>query len=219
MRRPVRSLDRDRSGEHSIKSEEKLRSGMMEKSSTNVKTKLVWPQKQLGYRYIQEPLSFNQLTFDHLVVGEIATVRNCTDSNEIKHRLRLLERVGYWKLRGAEWPQIRAFYAAILAGIEADEFGWEVDYGEFESMIIDKPLASAAIKPDRRNVYKTKNRIDNWYCKEFNTEEGCSLEPGHIVITPKGDQKAAAHICAKCWKIKKVRKEHSECSSECPLRQ
>lgn len=138
----------------------------------NVRTKLTWPQKQLGFRFIQEPLVFNQLTYDHLVVGEIATIRACNDLYEAKHRLRLLERVGYWKLRGADWCQVRAFYAAILAGIEAEEFNWDVEYHEFESMIIDKPSASAAVKPDKRQYPKTQGKADQWYCKDFNSEEG-----------------------------------------------
>lgn len=90
---------RDRSGEsNNLRTEERTKSGMMERSSMSVCNKLNWPQKQLGYRFIQEPVAFNQLTFDHLVVGEIATIRNCIDLHEAKHRLRLLERVGYWKL-------------------------------------------------------------------------------------------------------------------------
>lgn len=194
----------------------------MDKTSNIVKTKLNWPQKQLGFRFIQEPLGFNQLTFDHLIVGEIATIRNTLDMHEAQHRLRLLERIGYWKLRGADWTQVRAFFAAILAGIEAQEFGWDVEYGEFESMIIDKPLASAAVKPDKKqSAYKTRSSYKNdaWYCKEYNTEEGCQLESGHLVTTPKGDQKPALHICAKCLRTNKTKKFHSEVSSECPLKQ
>lgn len=212
---------RDQSGESfRTKTDDKVKSGMMDKSSMNVRNKLTWPQKQLGFRFIQEPVSFAQLTYEHLVVGGIATIRACTDLFEAKHRLRLLERVGYWKLRGADWSQVRAFYAAIVAGIEAEELTWDVEFHEFESMIIDKPLASSAVKPDRKFTFKqTKGKFDVWYRKDFNSEIGCQLEAGHSVITPKGDQKQAQHICAKCWKIRMYKADHAETSNDCPLRQ
>lgn len=203
-----------------VRGDERLKSGMMDKSSMSVCTRLIWPQKQLGYRFIQEPIAFNQLTFDHLVVGEIATIRACSDLFEAKHRLRLLERVGYWKLRGAEWSQVRAFYAAILAGIEADEFTWDVEYSEFETMIIDKPAISVAVKPDKKFFSgKNKGKYDTWCCKEYNSETGCNQDSGHMITTMKGDQKQALHICSKCWRIKKVRAEHAETAAECPLKQ
>lgn len=199
--------------------EEKIRSGITEKAEASVRRKLTWPQKNLGFKFIQEPLGFNQLTFEHLIVGEITTIRNCHNMTEAKHRMRLLERIGYWKLRGADWSQTRAFYAAIIAGIEAEEFTWDVSFADIESMIIDKPLVAAAVKPDKKVVSKQFKKGEGiWFCKEYNSEAGCELEPGHNITTPRGDIKAAQHICAKCWRLKKVKKEHSEASSECPMR-
>lgn len=86
-------------------------------------------------------------------------------------------------------------------------------------MIIDKPSATAAVKPDKRPFTKGKNKNDLWYCKDYNSENGCTMDSGHMVSTPKGDLKPAWHMCAKCWKFKKVKQEHSETASECPFRQ
>lgn len=193
--------------------EEKIKSGITEKAEASVRQKLTWPQKNLGFKFIQEPLGFNQLTFEHLIVGEITTIRNCPDIKEAKHRMRLLERIGYWRLRGADWSQVRAFYAAIIAGIEAEEFGWEVSFADIESMIIDKPLVASAVKPDKKQVKKKTEMV--WFCKDYNSESGCDLDPGHTLVTPRGDSRQALHICARCWRMKKVKKEHSEASSEC----
>lgn len=206
--------NREKTGESK---EEKIKSGITEKAEASVRQKLTWPQKNLGFKFIQEPLGFNQLTFEHLIVGEITTIRNCQNILEAKHRMRLLERIGYWRLRGADWSQIRAFYAAIIAGIEAEEFNWDVSFADIESMIIDKPLVAAAVKPDKKNV-KSKKAETLWFCRDFNSELGCDQDSGHMVVTPRGDSKAAMHICSRCWRIKKYKKEHSESSLDCPLR-
>lgn len=206
----------DKSGESK---EEKIKSGITEKAEASVRQKLTWPQKNLGFKFIQEPLGFNQLTFEHLIVGEITTIRNCQSMVEAKHRMRLLERIGYWRLRGADWSQIRAFYAAILAGIEAEEFAWDVSFADIESMIIDKPLVAAAVKPDKKPNQRVAKKTEGiWFCKDYNSEMGCELDPGHNVTTPQGDMKAAQHICAKCWRFKKQKREHAETSTDCPFK-
>lgn len=85
-------------------------------------------------------------------------------------------------------------------------------------MIIDKPLIAAAVKPDKKVPAKSYKKGDPWFCKDYNSEEGCLLESGHIVATPKGDQKPALHICARCWRTKKWKKDHSEKSNDCPTK-
>lgn len=212
---PASSQKRENPGE--LK-DEKIKSGITEKAEASVRRKLTWPQKNLGFKFIQEPLGFNQLTFEHLIVGEITTIRNCQNILEAKHRMRLLERIGYWRLRGADWSQIRAFYAAIIAGIEAEEFQWDVSFADIESMIIDKPLVAAAVKPDKKATGKSRKSEIIWFCRDFNSDLGCEQDSGHSVVTPRGDTKAALHICSRCWRIKKFKKEHSEASADCPLR-
>lgn len=116
---------------------------------------------------------------------------------EAKHRMRLLERIGYWKLRGAEWSQVRAFYAAIIAGIESDEFSWDVPFADIESMIIDKPLVSAAIKPDKKGVSKpTKKTEGTWFCRDYNSEKWVcvGVGPQHN-YSQRGYKTCSAHLC------------------------
>ncbi len=79
----------------------KIKSGIHERPSQCVKEHLTWPQKHLKYSFIDDALSFKQLMFEHLIVGELDTIQITRNSKEVAGRLCLLERVSYWKLRGA----------------------------------------------------------------------------------------------------------------------
>lgn len=223
---PVRRRDqnpgnryRHYSGEYKSPDKIKNKSGINDTADTFAKEKLIWPQKQLGFRFLHQQPSFEQLQFEHLVVGELSTIAGCEDELELKNRIRLLQRVAYWKMKGAQWYQIRSFYAAIISGIEAHELHWDDNYTEIEAMLIDRPQTRDGVKFDRKPGKQfTKNKEDNiWFCKKFNSETGCNLESGHLVTTPRGEQKPAMHICARCLRMKKGRKDHSEQS--CPEKQ
>lgn len=122
---------------------------MYDRATKAVLEKLVWPQKNLHYGFLQEGLSFRQLTFYHLVAGEITTIATASPT-ERRGRLWLLERLAYWMLRGARWEQVRGLYAAVLRGIEAHELSWWDLWEDIESMMINKPETGSAIKPDKQ---------------------------------------------------------------------
>ena len=154
-----RSRSRDREGEclrtnkysrrSCSRSMSPMESGMYDRATKAVLEKLVWPQKNLHYGFLQEGLSFRQLTFYHLVAGEITTIATASPT-ERRGRLWLLERLAYWMLRGARWEQVRGLYAAVLRGIEAHELSWWDLWEDIESMMINKPETGSAIKPDKQ---------------------------------------------------------------------
>ena len=80
----------------------KTRSGMLDKSSTNIRHKEVWPQKNLGEDWAEDEVEFKQLRFEHLVAGETRTIETCSDPAQILGRLHLLRHIAYLKLRGLE---------------------------------------------------------------------------------------------------------------------
>ena len=96
----------------------KVWSGMLDKATTNIQQKEVWPQKNLGEDWADEEVEFKQLRFEHLVARETRTIETCSDPAQILGRLRLLRRISYLKLRGIEWQLLRKMYAAILSSIE-----------------------------------------------------------------------------------------------------
>ena len=79
-----------------------MKSGMLDKATTHILQKQVWPQKNLGEDWAEEEVEFKQLRFEHLVAGETRTIETCTDPAEILGRLNLLRRLAYLKLRGYE---------------------------------------------------------------------------------------------------------------------
>ena len=106
----------------------KSRFGMLDKSTTNIWHKEVWPHKNLGEDWAEEEIEFKQLRFEHLVAGETRTIETCSNPAQILGRLRLLRRLAYLKLRGIEWHLIRKMYAAILSSIETREYSWESNF-------------------------------------------------------------------------------------------
>ena len=88
---------------HSLETEgecrhSKQKSGMLDKSTMNIRRKQTWPQKNLGEDWAEEELDFKQLRFEHLVAGETRTIEMCTEPAQILGRLKLLRRVAYLKL-------------------------------------------------------------------------------------------------------------------------
>ena len=114
----------------------------------------------LRFGFIEEPLKIKQLKYEHLVVEEISTIRQCRDPLEHESRLILLDRILYWMLRGASWAQIQAFYADVLSGMETGMVNWKegfaIQLAESESMLIDKPAISQVVKQDKQRDIAVK---------------------------------------------------------------
>ena len=113
----------------------KNRSGILDKATTNIQQKQVWPQQNLGEDWADKEVEFKQMKFEHLVARETHTIETYTDPTQILGRLRLLQRLAYMKLRGYDWQLIRKMYAAILTSIETKEYSWESNFDRFETIL------------------------------------------------------------------------------------
>ena len=127
----------------------KMRSGMLDRSTTNIQRKEVWPQKNLGEDWADEEIEFKQIRFEHLVAGETRTIETCTDPAQILGRLRLLRCLAYLKLRGMEWHLLRKMYAAILSSMKTGEYSWKSNFDRFETILYRKALTEAPRTMDR----------------------------------------------------------------------
>ena len=76
-------------GEGEVKNT-RLKSGMLDRSTSTIKQKQVWPQKNLGEDWADEELEFKQMRFEHLVTGELRTIETCMEPAQTLGRLRLL---------------------------------------------------------------------------------------------------------------------------------
>ena len=78
----------------------RVKSGILDRATSNIQQKQVWPQQNLGEDWADEEVEFKQLRFEHLVAGETRTIETCSEPAEILGRQRLLRRISYLKLRG-----------------------------------------------------------------------------------------------------------------------
>ena len=196
----------------------KIRSGISAKPTSSVREQLRYPHFSLGQvsGFIGLNLQFHHLSYEQFIAGEMETIISTSDQCERKGRIELLNRISQWQLRAnVSWVQIRNTYAHILRKIENKEIHWNADWDRYERHIYDKIINTKSEKTKTtKSGFVTK--IDTvWFCKAFQKPEGCSKEsphPGKIGNTFK----QLHHICATCWMKDQVKKNHAECSIDCP---
>ena len=196
----------------------KARSGILDKATTNIQQKQVWPQQNLGEDWADEDVEFKQLRFEHLVAGETRTIETCTDPAEILGRLRLLRRISYLKLRGYDWPLLRKMYAAILTSIETKEYSWESNFDRFETILYRRLALEVKHQAESRPSDKEHGGRKR-FCKDYNRPEGCPRNSPHSVWFGQGAsaiKRTVYHYCAACLVRDKQQKEHPEGHPDCP---
>ena len=186
------------------------RSGILDKSTSNIQRKETWPQKNLLEDWADEEVSFNQMTFEHLIAGEARTIELCTEPAQILGRLKLLRRMAYAKLRGYEWFLIRKMHAAILTSIEAGENNWDSSFDRFENILYRK-LPQKNMAPPKE--------LKKWFYRDYNRPEGCTrASPHKAQVGAAGITRSVIHMCAKCWMRDKRERPHPESKEGCPHR-
>ena len=209
-------FNKQEQGELKLEIDEELkqkssRSGMLDKATSNIQQKEVWPQKNLLEDWADEELSFNQMQFEHHVAGEARTIEMCTEPSQILGRLRLLQRLAYAKLRGYEWPLIWKMYAAILTSIEARENTWDSSFNRFESILYSRQNTARHVQRERDNK--------KWFCRDYNKPEGCTKPNLHRApVGAAGIIRTVHHICATCYMKNKQENKHPEGHELCPHR-
>ena len=192
-----------------------VRSGILDKATTNIVHKEVWPQKNLLEDWADEDMEFKNLLLEHHIAGEVRTIETCTEPAQILGRLRLLRRMAYAKLRGYEWPVIRKMYAAILRSIEAKEHTWSDNFDRFET-ILYRRTQTQQHRPYSRNEREQQKK---WFCRDYNKPEGCNKQSPHKAWFGSGTNavtKTVVHICATCYMKEKAAREHPETHEGCP---
>ena len=200
----------------------KTRSGMLDKSTTNIKHKEIWPQRNIGEDWAEEEIEFKQLRFEHLVAGETRTIETCSDPAQILGRLRLLRRIAYLKLRGIERYLLRKMYAAILSLIETAEYSWESNFDRFESILFRKVLSDRTGDRDHRDRDREPKQQEGRkrYCKDYKSD-GCPRTSPHTAWLSTGNfatKRTVYHYCATCLVKERIGREHPEGHSDCPHR-
>ena len=199
----------------------KTRSGILDKATTNIQQKQIWPQQNLGEDWADEDVEFKQLRFEHMVAGETRTIETCSNPAEILGRLRLqlLRRLAYLKLRGYEWNLIRKMYAAILTTIETKEYSWESNFDRFETILYRKVAVDNRNRPQHNETRPDNSEGQKRYCGDYNKPEGCPKNSPHPAWLGSGQnttKRMVYHCCAVCLVKDRQLREHPEGHPDCP---
>ena len=196
----------------------RVKSGILDKATTNIQQKQVWLQQNLGEDWADEEVEFKQMKFEHLVAGETRPIETCMDPAEILGRLRLLRRVAYLKLRGYEWNLIRKMSAAILTSIETKEYSWESNFDCFETILYRKTIIEHW--PHHLESRPQEKEGRKRFCRDYN-KDGCPKSSPHPVWLGSGlstVKRMVYHLCAACLIRDKQQREHPEGHQDCPHR-
>ena len=198
----------------------KYKLGMLDKATTNIQQKQVWPQKKLLEDWADEEVEFRNMTFEHFVAGEMRTIEKATDPAEILGRLKLVRRLAYIKLRGFEWSMVRKIYAAILRSIKAEDNTWDSNFDRFESILHRRYPPRRT--EDRQTPSQATGPTKKWYCRDWNKAEECTKNSPHRAWFGTGNNavsRQVLHICAACYMKEKAQRDHPEGTEGCPYKE
>ena len=73
-----------------------LKSGLTIKNSHKVKFEVDWAHHCLGKEFEANPVPFNQMKLSQYLMGESDILLHCDKPEELRARLKLMHRIGYW---------------------------------------------------------------------------------------------------------------------------
>lgn len=90
----------------SSENKKRVKSGMYDKIADDVVRKLKWPHKKLDSRWVSPRPLVHQLSFEHVVAGEIAIIMRSNNPEEVRCRLHILQKLAYWNLQAEGWARV-----------------------------------------------------------------------------------------------------------------
>jgi hypothetical protein len=209
--------------DNSDKKQRSLKSGIEAKASDRVKFAQRYPHSQLRYEYVDQNVSFNDLSFNLFIAGELEIISDSeTKSKERKGRMELLKRLVYLSVSYSFFI-LKAYYAAVLREIELGKKSWLDDFQFIEMAILSKYQPQnkfSGSKGGRRGFSKPVSSdgvMDEgsiWFCSAYQRNK-CASKSGHMIVV-KGKMRLAQHICASCWQKDRKKLDHPQCSTACP---
>ena len=112
------------------------------------------------------------------MMGEAEVMLTCRNPVEVRARLQLMRRIGYWQHK-YDWGATRNVYAAILRGIETGKETWHtLEIREYEDMLVTK-CKDRDREDGRGGTGKGKRSHDTFFCAAYQKGE-CSLDAPHM---------------------------------------
>lgn len=186
-----------------------LKSGLDAKANHKVRVEIEWAHNNLGREFEANPLSINQVKFEHYVTGEARLIALCDSEGERRARAKTLARLAYWRLK-FDWPQVRNVYAAAMRDLETGRETWNtINIEAYKEMLEGFKLS----KEDNEKPTKKKAK-DAWFCAAYQKGE-CKIDANHWAKVGE-EQRWVQHICASCWLKDNKKAMHPSSSTQCP---
>ena len=196
-----------------VNKQRRLQSGIGVKSGQRVRYEVEWAHHWLGKEYEANPISFNQMKVGHYLMGESDIILNCSKPEEIRARLILMRRLGYW-LTHYDWPSARNVYAAILRGVETGCENWNFDVKDYEDMLNTNTVRPSTTTQPRDD--RPKRPRDVYFCGPYQKGE-CSLDAPHISkFGIDSAERTVLHVCSSCLLKDGKKLNHPNGGPECP---
>ena len=83
---------------------------------------------------------FQDISWDQLVVGEIAIILQVKSGTQAMGRLWLLKQLAYWELCSGNLHKVQQLYMVVVRAIEEGESSWSSNFQLLEALVMgDQP--------------------------------------------------------------------------------
>lgn len=190
----------------------KLTSGYGIRSGQKVRYEIEWAHHWLGKEFEANPVAFNQMKMGQYLMGESDIILNCAKPEEIRARLKLMCRMGYWQIKH-NWVSARNIYAAIMRGLETGREDWNFDMPEYEDMLMTTSVKQQSSVKEEKTVRKGR---DTYFCRPYQWRE-CDLDSLHMAsLGPEGVERMVHHVCSSCLMKDGKKYTHPNGAQGCP---
>ena len=149
-----------KSRQHKRSKKQKLKLGMFAKHTSTIKRPQLWPDNHLDPHFVSHMPKFQDISWDQLVVGEVAIILQAKSCTQAMGRLWLLKQLAYWKLHSGNLYKVQQLYMAVVRAIEEGESFWSSNFQLLEVLVVgDQP--EAVHKPSNLffNLMQTLKRV------------------------------------------------------------
>ena len=209
--------------------------GMPRKQRKGKKPHIPQPQDSLGFEYVTQKKTFDDLDIRLFVSGELGIMSAPGISREELEGRRDLLKILMYHAGNYQWKAVKNLYSVVIDSIYVKKDrkweNWDHDLSRLETMMLmSYPLpkgdqggkggTNGRDKPKKQNnnnqnYFKNDDEVDNqvWYCTAFNKGNCKHSQPHNHFVA--GKTRVVQHICATCHK-KKEYLPHREKCAECP---
>ncbi len=201
------------------------------RSRKSKKSPIPFPQEYLGFEYVANIKTYEDLDIRLFVAGELGVMsRPNISRSELEGRRDLLKILMY-HAGNYQWRAVKNLYSVIIDSIYIQKDrkwdNWDYDLARLETMMLMSYALPKGESVKSNNPKKEKSKsnssnykydndeVDNqtWYCTAYNKGNCKHNQPHNHFVA--GKTRVVQHICATCHK-KKEFANHREKTADCP---